>query len=70
MKQYRPCNTHDEYVHGYTRSDGRVVRGHHRTAKQFMQNKWIDVPQSIRVRDPKFIEYNQWRVANGMTSLI
>ena len=60
----------DEYVHGYTKSNGVKVSGHYRPSKQFKHNKWIDVPHRIRVQDPKFIEYNEWRVANGMRDLI
>jgi hypothetical protein len=70
MKQYRHNNTDPEYVHGYTKSNGVKVKDHYRAAKQFMQNKWIDVPQHIRIHDSKFIEYNNWRIANGMRSLI
>jgi hypothetical protein len=68
--QYRHNNTEPEYVHGYVKSNGVKVRDHYRSAKQFMQNKWIGIPKSIAMRDPKFHEYNAWRIDNGLASLI
>ena len=70
MKQYRPDNTNPEFVHGYTKSNGVKVKAHQRGAKCFTQNKWIGIPIHIAMRDPKFHEYNDWRIANGMRSLI
>ena len=70
-KQYhRPCNTQDEYVHGYVRKDGRVVRSHTRMGKQFTRNKWIGIPLKHAMKDPDFHKYNDWRIATGLKSLI
>ena len=70
MKQFRPNNIKPEFVHGYTKSNGVKVSGHYRAAKQFMQNKWIGIPLKQAMKDPKFMVYNEWRIANGYKSLI
>ena len=70
MKQYRHNNTEPEFVHGYVKSNGVKVKPHQRSGKQFMQNKWIGVPLHHAMKDPKFIEYNEWRIANGFKSLM
>ena len=66
----KQANTTDEYVHGYVKANGVSVKGHYRMGKQFKQNKWIDTPHYQRLRDPKFHEYNEWRISQGLPSLI
>jgi hypothetical protein len=70
MYSPKQANATDEYVHGYVKANGTKVKGHYRSGKQFMQNKWIGIPHSQRLRDPLFHDYNDWRIAQGMTSLI
>ena len=65
---FKPHNTQPELVREHTRN-GKVIKAHERSPKAFMQNKWLDVPKRIRLNDPKFHEYCDWRVANGMTDL-
>ena len=35
-----------------------------------MQNKWIGIPLKQAMKDPNFHKYNDWRIANGLKSLI
>ena len=66
---HKPSNNSDEFVAGYTRTDGVEVSGHYRSGKQFRKNKWLDVPKHIRRNDAEFIDYNLWRISQGLSDL-
>ena len=65
---YKPHNMQPELVREHTRN-GKVIGAHERAPKQFMQNKWMNTPTRIKMRDPEYHAYCDWRVANGMCDL-